>query len=121
MALARWVCLVRNTQSPLLEDMHVLLVAGEPLREPVARSRPFVMNTWEEIQQAYSDYQTGKLGEIEGSEERYATTEAARKKQEDGKETYKQQLTYKNIQIIYVHCRYIYNFTMLYYFILHIL
>ena len=65
------------------EDMHVLLVAGEPLRELVARSGPFVMNTWEEIQQAYSDYQTGKLGEIEGSEERYAATEAARKKQKE--------------------------------------
>ena len=62
--------------------MHVLLVAGEPLREPVARSGPFVMNTWEKIQ-AYSDYQTGKLGEIEGSEERYAATEAARKKQKE--------------------------------------
>ena len=89
--------------------MHVLQLAGEPLREPVAHSGPFVMNTWEEIQQAYSDYQTGKLGEIEGSEERYAATEAAHKKQkeqEDGKETYKQQLTYKNIQIIHVHCRY---------------
>ena len=90
------------------EDMHVLLVAGEPLCEPVAHSGPFVMNTWEEIQQAYSDYQTGKLGEIEGSEERYAATEAARKKQkkqQDGKETYKQQLTYKNseISIIHVH------------------
>ena len=45
--------------------MHELLVAGEPLREPVAHSEPFIMNTWEEIQQAYSDYQTEKLGETQ--------------------------------------------------------
>ena len=97
--------------------MHELLVAGEPLREPVACSGPFVTNTWEEIQQAYSDYQTGKLGEIEGSEERYAATEAARKKQEDGKETFKQQLTYKNIQL-YMYIAVI--FTILQCFILYI-
>ena len=94
--------------------MHELLVAGEPLREPVACSGPFIMNTWEEIQQAYSDYQTEKLGEIEGSEERYAATEAALKKQEDGKETFKQQLTYKNIQLYMYIAVIIYNFTMLY-------
>jgi len=38
-----------------------ILVAGRPLREPVARYGPFVMNTREEIMQAFSDYQTGKF------------------------------------------------------------
>jgi redox-sensitive bicupin YhaK (pirin superfamily) len=38
-----------------------ILVAGRPLREPVARYGPFVMNTREEIIQAFSDYQSGKF------------------------------------------------------------
>ena len=38
-----------------------ILVAGRPLREPVARYGPFVMNTREEIMQAFQDYQSGKF------------------------------------------------------------
>ena len=63
------------------EEVRILLIAGEPIGEPVSRYGPFVMNTWEEIQQAFSDYRSGKLGKIQGAEERYAATEAAVQKQ----------------------------------------
>ncbi len=45
-------------------DARFLLVAGKPFNEPVARSGPFVMNTTEEIQQAYSDYRRGDFGRV---------------------------------------------------------
>ena len=38
-----------------------LLVAGRPLNEPVARGGPFVMNTREQIQQAFEDYEQGRF------------------------------------------------------------
>ncbi len=44
--------------------VRVLLFAGMPLNEPVARYGPFVMNTREELLQAVEDYRSGRLGEI---------------------------------------------------------
>jgi redox-sensitive bicupin YhaK (pirin superfamily) len=44
--------------------LEVLLIAGAPLREPVARYGPFVMNTKEEIIKAFEDYREGRMGEI---------------------------------------------------------
>lgn len=42
----------------------VILVTGKPLKEPVARYGPFVMNTNEEIMEAMRDFQEGRMGEI---------------------------------------------------------
>jgi len=42
-----------------------LLLAGRPLGEPVVQHGPFVMNTREEIEQAFRDYQSGRMGSIE--------------------------------------------------------
>jgi redox-sensitive bicupin YhaK (pirin superfamily) len=44
--------------------LEVLLIGGMPLREPVARYGPFVMNTKEEIIRAFEDYREGRMGEI---------------------------------------------------------
>jgi redox-sensitive bicupin YhaK (pirin superfamily) len=44
-----------------VEDARVLIVAGQPLNEPIAQHGPFVMNTAEQIHQAMRDYQAGKF------------------------------------------------------------
>ena len=47
-----------------IEPLELLLIGGIPLREPVVRYGPFVMNTKQEIAQAIEDYQNGKMGQI---------------------------------------------------------
>jgi redox-sensitive bicupin YhaK (pirin superfamily) len=52
---------VQASRTPTLE---VYLMGGQPIREPVVVYGPFVMNTREEIAQAFADYRAGRLGTI---------------------------------------------------------
>jgi redox-sensitive bicupin YhaK (pirin superfamily) len=52
---------VQDSNAP---TMDVLILGGRPIREPIAWMGPFVMNTRDEVIQAFSDYQAGRLGTI---------------------------------------------------------
>lgn len=47
------------------EDAIVLIISGEPINEPIFPHGPFVMNSREEIMQAFEDFNTGKFGYLE--------------------------------------------------------
>jgi hypothetical protein len=46
------------------EPLEALLLAAQPIREPMVRYGPFVMNTIDEIRAAFEDFQAGRFGEI---------------------------------------------------------
>ena len=47
------------------EDAILLVLSGQPIDEPIAQYGPFLMNTWEEVEQAISDVSAGKFGVLE--------------------------------------------------------
>ena len=46
------------------QKAEILIMVGEPLNEPVVRGGPFVMNSKTEIQKAFTDFQSGKFGQV---------------------------------------------------------
>ncbi|MFW6195088.1 MAG: pirin family protein [Chloroflexota bacterium] len=57
-----------EAQESRTPNLDVLILGGQPIREPVAWYGPFVMNTEDEVRQAFSDYQSGRLGVIPAEE-----------------------------------------------------
>ena len=47
------------------EDAVLLVLSGEPIDEPIAQYGPFLMNKWEELEQAIADVSAGKFGVLE--------------------------------------------------------
>jgi redox-sensitive bicupin YhaK (pirin superfamily) len=47
------------------EDAVLLVLSGKPIDEPIAQYGPFLMNTWQELEQAIDDVNAGKFGVLE--------------------------------------------------------
>jgi redox-sensitive bicupin YhaK (pirin superfamily) len=55
---------LRVTADAASDPLELIVLGGQPIREPIAQYGPFVMNTRDELQQAVDDYRAGKLGVI---------------------------------------------------------
>lgn len=62
-----WLTQVKDKPSEITihatTDLKLLVIAGKPLKEPVAARGPFVMNTEEEVNKAFKDFRDGMFGE----------------------------------------------------------
>ena len=54
----------QESRTPALD---VVILGGQPIREPIAMYGPFVMNTRQEVMDAFTDFQAGRLGSIPAS------------------------------------------------------